>query len=696
MLNPMAWRLGEMFALTMFCGFIGCGGATAESEPDPDPEPEAGCAPEEFDLAGLCEPIGLPSDLICAPGEQATEAGCVPAGVPAMRCAEGFAASDGGCEAVLPAMDCLPGEMALLGETSCHPVAACPAMGWGDAPVEAGAVYVDASFAGAADGSEAAPWPTIQQAVDAAADGTQILIAAGTYAEHVLIEGKGVRLWGTCPGAVAIQGPPSGVGAIDVINGAHGTEVHRIAISGARVGLGVSDATGVILDELWVHDTGDQALLADRVLGPAEVTVRRTLVERTGLGGMVIVGGEVTIEDSVFRDAQGRGVDVLASPFDGEPAEVVAEGIVVANTTGGGFVVAGSSASISRAAVLDTAPDESDKRGWGIAIFDVPGLPPTLGELVDSVVERSHDAGVIASGSSVLVEGVTVRDVRASLSGPGGVGLIVDAWAGTSAAVTAEVRQSLIEGASGLGLFINGALDVTVEGVQVRDTKVDGNGGYGWGVSIQYAPDLVQAASVTMASSWVRRSVGGGVLVYGSALTMETTAIDDTVSGPSGRFGSALVVVDDPASGTPSTGQVWASRFSRSAEAGVVMAGSQLAIDQSVIEATVANGLGTYGDGLLVFGVPASAGRLDLMRTRVADSDRAGVACFGSSVGVANSVLACTDFALDAEPFAGRDCELTDLGGNACGCEALDEVCKAVSSSLEPPQPVDAPFEPPH
>lgn len=60
-------------------------------------------------------------------------------------------------------------------------------------------VYVDDAYAGGAnDGSESRPWTTIQQAIDAAADGAVIAIAEGSYVADVEIDNKRVRLWGRC------------------------------------------------------------------------------------------------------------------------------------------------------------------------------------------------------------------------------------------------------------------------------------------------------------------------------------------------------------------------------------------------------------------------------------------------------------------------------------------------------------------
>ncbi len=204
--------------------------------------------------------------------------------------------------------------------------------------------------------------------------------------------------------------------------------------------------------------------------------------------------------------------------------------------------------------------------------------------------------------------------------------------------------------------------------------------------------------SATLRESWVHRTVGAGIFVYASALDVETTAVTDVTPEPGGRYGSALTVTGDPVTTIPSLVHVWGSLFTRSGQAGIVMVGSELTVDQCELSTIAPDGLGTYGDGILAFGTTTSEipGSLSLSRSRVAESARAGVACFGATVSVATSVLACHPYALDAEELAGRPCELQDAGGNVCGCEPLSGLCKAVSSSLQPPGPVGDPYQPDH
>src|SRR5262245_39810530 len=85
-------------------------------------------------------------DSGCRPGTRAVEARCEPAGIPADACPPGWTSdADSGCLPILPAEPCAPGTMALPGETSCREVAPCPEATWGDAPMDAGTQFVDAS-----------------------------------------------------------------------------------------------------------------------------------------------------------------------------------------------------------------------------------------------------------------------------------------------------------------------------------------------------------------------------------------------------------------------------------------------------------------------------------------------------------------------------------------------------------------------
>src|SRR5262245_50775857 len=160
------------------CG--GCGNERAEPPPSE-------CLPPNRLVAERCLEPGVQDDG-CPAGTLGVDDGsCQPAGVPPELCAEGFE-PDGnmGCEPILPPEPCPAGQMAVPVESACHSVMECGAGKWGDIPIDATTVYVDAFYPGLdSDGSSDKPFTTISDAVAAAASGALIAVAAGSYVEDV-------------------------------------------------------------------------------------------------------------------------------------------------------------------------------------------------------------------------------------------------------------------------------------------------------------------------------------------------------------------------------------------------------------------------------------------------------------------------------------------------------------------------------
>jgi len=91
---------------------------------------------------------------------------------------------------------------------------------------------------------------------------------------------------------------------------------------------------------------------------------------------------------------------------------------------------------------------------------------------------------------------------------------------------------------------------------------------------------------------------------------------------------------------------------------------------------------GTFGDGIDVWSEAAPAS-LTLTSSLIEGATRAGVASFGSTVSIADTVLECDQIVLDGE----GDYDFDDRGGNTCRCDGTTEACKVLSSMLVPPPP---------
>ncbi|MBI4701292.1 MAG: right-handed parallel beta-helix repeat-containing protein [Deltaproteobacteria bacterium] len=436
----------------------GCGGeepATGgPSQADAGADAGAACAPGELPLdGGGCQPAGLPPDMPCPPGETLNEAGgccpagtmplddgsCRPAGIPPEMCGEGFE-PDGsrGCEPILPAEPCPKGNglMAIPGETKCREVAPCGSGTWGDIPVDDATQYVDAAYAGGdSDGSAERPWTSIQAGIDAAKPGGIVAVAAGTYAEDVLIKGKPVRLWGRCPGLVEVVGSGAALAAVFVKKGADESEIHSLGIRGEKCGILVSGSKQVQIDRVWIHDTAQRGLDVERALGPTSVTVKASLVETARELGVFVSGSDATIEATVVRDTQ---------------------------------------------------PDEKDLVGGrSIHIQDTDTGQRAAVTVRTSLIERNHEVGVCVLGSDASIEASVVRDTQSDAKGEWefGRGISIERDPDTGERAEVAVRSSFIEMNRGVGVFVAGS-DATIEASVVRDTQPHGDGRFGDGVVV--------------------------------------------------------------------------------------------------------------------------------------------------------------------------------------------------------------------
>ncbi|MBW2457778.1 MAG: right-handed parallel beta-helix repeat-containing protein, partial [Deltaproteobacteria bacterium] len=463
------------------CCWLACSGCTSqgeqtESEPEPDPNPDS-----------------------CAANETALPDGsCLFAGMGPEDCAPGFE-HDGmvSCEPILPPEACPPGQLAVIGESSCREVSPCGDGTWGDIPVEASTQHVDGTYPGNdSDGTSARPWATIGQAYAAAAPQAIIAVAAGSYVEDLTIQNKPVRLWGRCPSLVEMVGTGQGVGAVTITTGAQGTEVRGLAITGAGAGVVSTGSTDVALEALWVHHTASVGVGTESSLGPTSLRLVGSLVEGNHQMGVLSSGAQITIEGCVVRDT------------------------------------------------LPIAPDSYNQRyGWGIAI----NAHPTMGDPAEALVrgcliERNHAQGMVVDGAgATTVEGCVVRDNRVDHEGIFGEGITAQLNEASGQPATLTVRGCLLERNCQSGLSIHGSSGV-VETSLIRHTQPDGHGAFGSGITLQGHPDAGLRGTLTLQSSVIEHNHRTGLFVAGADATVARSVLGSTSTTPAGLYGDGVVV----------------------------------------------------------------------------------------------------------------------------------------------------------
>jgi hypothetical protein len=688
----------------------------------------------------------------CAPGEWLNDAlECVPAGVPADGCAEGFVHDgDRGCEPVLPPAKCPTGQMAVPGETQCREIAPCGTGTWGDIPTELNTEHVDRSYTGGnSDGSSAAPWRTIGTALSAAEDGAIVALAAGSYPEGLLLRDKRVRLWGRCPSMVEISGSGLQPMTIDVRAGADGSVLRGFAVIGNGLGVVLRGSNQLELDQLWIHDCADRGIVVNRELGVTSFTLQNSLVERNVELGVIVIGGDGEISSSVVRDTlvnnqgyYGRGITVQRTDA-GDPASLVLRGSLVEGNVDGGVMVLGASANVQRSVVRDTAPSPPDVISAG---FTVAYDPTVNGDaslsLSGSVLERNSGGGLLIRAASAEVDTTVSRDNVADVVQNGGFGMFVDEDDLGPASLV--LRASLVDGNVGDGVYANGST-LAIDSSVVRRTQLTAAGEYGTGVTASPHPLSGVPSSLTLRTSLIEDNHFAGVYVGASDATLSALVVRGTKSTTSGEFGQGVRAQSHPQTGAPATMDVDSVLLEHNSEVGLLVASSIAKLARSVVRATRPNGLGYGGRGVSVqtdnglggsadvgvfgtlvqdsveAGIYADNSDIDVASctvedtgasaggafgdgillaslavvshgvvttTRVSGSARAAIGSFGATVALGDSLLSCQTFDVFGADHQGHAFAFEDRGGNLCGCPEADSACELRGEGIAPPPPV--------
>ncbi|MBI2395742.1 MAG: DUF1565 domain-containing protein [Deltaproteobacteria bacterium] len=587
--------------------------------------------------------------------------GCTPVGVD--TCPDGFVADgSGGCAASLPKSPCADGTMALPGDTSCAPVSTCS-----DAPI--GALRVDAAYAGSdGDGSVARPFKTVTAALAAAAPGATIAVAAGTYREDLVVD-RPVIIRGRCPAEVTVRGISTELGAAAILVRAPAT-IAGLAITGPARGVMVDGASGVRLEELRVHDTGELAIGARDKSGPLSVDVRRVLVERAADAGVASNGGALVLSDVVVREItkgpgslDAFGIYAGGSTATGTAGEIRVSRALVERARGGGVVALGGKLNLDRVVVRDIPGLGDDRPAIGVGTPAKSVLPSTIA-IEGSLVEDTSGAAISAVGATLDARRITVRRARSSgiflreatgtvracrVDAATGRGISADfsdlridgtavtgtlsgreqacgicAYADAAKPGRIELADVLSRGNAIGGIGVDGA-ELAISGARVEDngtlgiSVVDAEAKVSGAIVRRTRPNAagqrgegvlvahqVGRAKLALFDSWIEASSTAGVTVFSEARIERTVVRDVAVEPKSGKLGTGILALPPLRNPRPVVLDLKSVVVERSTQAGIFLGVTTATIDACVVRETRPNPTGEFGDGIAV-----SAGFLD-------------------------------------------------------------------------------------
>jgi hypothetical protein len=286
-------------------------------------------------------------------------------------------------------------------------------------------------------------------------------------------------------------------------------------------------------------------------------------------------------------------------------------------------VVVGAQAALERSVVRDTEPLLGGGVGRGI---QAQGHAPTLTRasvtLDRSLVERSHAAGVFASGADVTVTSALIRD---TLAGPAGDGRSIHAQDdATLGASTLALQGARIDGSIVAGVFVGGS-HASIESTVITGTL--GGGDPGRELVVQYGPMAGVSPSVQVRHSLVESAGSLGVFAAGADVILDGTAVVAAAGNAPNR---GVDVVAYPDAVVRSGVSLVASTVEGCGEMGVFASGADLWIDATAVRDSLPAMLGpgrginvqAHGDG--------QRGSLVLQHSVIERSHQVGVGVIGS------------------------------------------------------------------
>lgn len=354
--------------------------------------------------------------------------------------------------------------------------------------------------------------------------------------------------------------------------------------------------------------------------------------------GVFVFGAMDAVIDSVWvHDTGTRGVDVEAG--------VAATSATLVNTLVershvAGVFVATADVSIESSAVRDTLAG-ANGFGRGVYLREHQQIEqPSSGSLIGSLLERSREGGVYVNGSSLSVAGTVVRDTLPLLGGFG-VGISVNDSETSGHRGSLELEASNVERSMGIGIFVRGS-DATVEAAVVRDTMpIDGAGR---AIDIERSAVTGQRGQLILRQSLLERSVQTGLFVAASSASIESSIIRDTALDPSGAFGLGVGVRQEPLGTERSELQLVDSLVERSHAAGILLQGADVTIDHTAVRDTRMDASALFGWGIGISQQLDTGGRTvaTIVDAIVDGSHGFGVALVGSEAALEQSLIANT------------------------------------------------------
>ncbi|MDP6931929.1 MAG: right-handed parallel beta-helix repeat-containing protein [Myxococcota bacterium] len=354
-------------------------------------------------------------------------------------------------------------------------------------------------------------------------------MAAGTYVENLQVtsDHSGVHLAGRCMELVVID---ASEGSEDDYTEGSGIYLYDPGFTAKWTVSGVTLAGAPfagILQEFGELYLARMSIAGNTTIGIytgwGTLVTTDILVQDNDKAGVMLVGSSATMESVRVLDNHpdasgvgGRGFHVQ------EGSTLAASNCLVQGNLDYGVYLSNSTATLVGVQVLDTQVDDNGEFGCGLEVQDGSTLVAT-----DCIVQGNHAVGISIWESTAVLEGGEVLDTQPNADRWYGYGIF--SQDGSLLMTDCLVRENQAAG------VVVSSSTATLEGVQILDTQVDGNGEYGMGLAVQDESSLTAADCLVQGNHFV------GVNLSSSTATLEGVQVLDTQVDDNG-YGRGLQV----------------------------------------------------------------------------------------------------------------------------------------------------------
>ena len=545
-------------------------------------------------------------------------------------------------------------------------------------PVAAGALFVDGNYIGSdSDGSEGKPYVTIQEAIDSAAAGQDIGIAAAKYDENLKITSS-LSIEGRCARDVVI------LGTIEVEN-TEAVAIRGLTIDGGTPGIRASNvvgsSTGAIgLDVRFVVATnsigaGIEIDASNVRIQDSDVTFTRAVdgaaIRQRGSGIFASNGSFFDLRSSIIQMNGFIGVDVadavglpagarVDGPSNAAPT-LASSGIIQMNgiigNPGGGVLVGDSPAQ--------AVP------GAGTPLVEILGNTLTDNGATSVVVRgaRANLVGNAITAEGAAAQGVHYEQATGSISNNDIENFKLGAIT-IESSLAVGIISNRIKNNTEVGVLSHNSDSIVISGNTISGTISNGtNQNSGHGI-YAYADSPAQAGQHDITGNAIIDNAGVGIGIKALSIGDEATLFLSVTSNEISRNGLAGIALDGTHAAeiklNTLTANVGHGMRCRGARGSI----SRVFFDDNTVTATTVSNYGDDGSGVLMQNCHVS-----VANNQLTDNARFGVAFAEDSSG------GCTDNILYGQPV---DVVMQDSAGMAAANNTSDGADAASIETIVP------------